>query len=413
MADSAWVAEWLSQFLRSPVWTCPVQTYIDENCEVFEDCDEEENKLEYRKIHQEFCEIVDSLLSENLKDLGIGQEVFLEVVGSKDLNEDLDSLVREYLLSMDDFLTFRKMMEKRNIEIELETMQALDTTNEDEMDIAIAQSTQAHELSAKQLEMEDAELQHALAISLAAEEERQQLREQEIAREVASKAEQQKVIEESKREHSERVARIEEEVLQKRIEVASKAPEVQAVVQSTPTKKEEPAVATPSPKDVPPPVTTTTTTTKQTATLDRVQLAPLMGNGQQNQAFAAKKPLPGIVASSRPTFTALKSAVAEEAKKETPEISTREPLVDPRKSQPSEDQLKMRENYLKDQRDRLLKQKKQKRDSELDDYLRENTQTPKKEETSEGTPSKVTIDKEHLEMRRALAKKVKEDLLSH
>eukprot|EP01060_Flectonema_neradi_P039438 TRINITY_DN867_c5_g1_i1.p1 TRINITY_DN867_c5_g1~~TRINITY_DN867_c5_g1_i1.p1 ORF type:complete len:434 (+),score=128.06 TRINITY_DN867_c5_g1_i1:68-1303(+) len=410
MADHAWVAEWLSQFLRSPVWTCPVQTYIDENCEIFEDSDEEEHKLEYKKVHQEFCELVDGLLSDNLKDLGIGQDVFLEVVGSKDLNEDLDSLVREYLLSMDDFLTFRKMMEKRNIEIELETMQALDSAGDDELEMALAASAQAHELSAKELEMEDAELQHALAISLAAEEERQQLREQEIAKEASSKAEQQKIIEESKKEHSERVARIEEEVLQKRIEVASKAPEVQAVVQSTPSKNEEPAPTPPKPKPVSPPPAQT----QQTATLDRVQLAPLMGNSQQNQAFAAKKPLPGITASSRPTFTALKTAVVEEAKKEAPpESTTREPLVDPRKAQPSEDQLKMRENYLREQRDRLLKQKKQRRDSELDTYLRENTQTPKKEEPAPGVaPNRGIIDQEHLEMRRALAKKVKEDLLS-
>ena len=36
-------------FLRSPRWKTPVMSFIDEYCTVFDD--EEENKLEFTKIH--------------------------------------------------------------------------------------------------------------------------------------------------------------------------------------------------------------------------------------------------------------------------------------------------------------------------------------------------------------------------
>ena len=37
-------------FLRSPRWKAPVMSFIDEFCTVFDD--EEENKLEFTKIHK-------------------------------------------------------------------------------------------------------------------------------------------------------------------------------------------------------------------------------------------------------------------------------------------------------------------------------------------------------------------------
>lgn len=59
-------------FLRSPRWKTPVMSFIDEYCTVFDD--EEENKLEFTKIHkvsiysndlicfQDFKKIVEDLL---------------------------------------------------------------------------------------------------------------------------------------------------------------------------------------------------------------------------------------------------------------------------------------------------------------------------------------------------------------
>jgi len=37
------------EYLQSPIWKNPIMDFIDENCIVFED--EEENRLEYTDVH--------------------------------------------------------------------------------------------------------------------------------------------------------------------------------------------------------------------------------------------------------------------------------------------------------------------------------------------------------------------------
>lgn len=49
MADSEWIFASVINFLQSPLWATPVFTYVDQNCMYFDK--EEENKLEYTKIH--------------------------------------------------------------------------------------------------------------------------------------------------------------------------------------------------------------------------------------------------------------------------------------------------------------------------------------------------------------------------
>eukprot|EP01064_Diplonema_japonicum_P025945 TRINITY_DN37370_c0_g1_i1.p1 TRINITY_DN37370_c0_g1~~TRINITY_DN37370_c0_g1_i1.p1 ORF type:complete len:480 (+),score=191.68 TRINITY_DN37370_c0_g1_i1:37-1476(+) len=477
MGEYGWVTEWLTQFLKSPVWTTPVQSFVDENCEIFEDGDEEENNLEFTIRHKNFCILVDGLLSQNLSDLGVSDEKFLEILGGSD-SKDLDHLVKEYLLSMDDFLTFRKMMEKRNIELELEAMTVLEEIREKnnagfvnpqdddekaQLEAAIEASVQDQDIQEKQLEMEDAELQHALAVSLAAEDEKQKQKELEIEQETKDKEEQKKKVEQAKKEHEERVKQIEEETLRARIEIVSKAAEVQAVAKvaeahkaeeksapapapvpapapapaksspapttaaapapapvPAPAHKSDASAPTPTPAPAPAPVKEVTSPKpvkpEPVGTSDRVQLAPLgglapLGSDKNTHSMALgrqRAPLPGITAGSKPTFTQLKSAVVEEVKKEVPKEKII-PKEEPRKMEPSKEELASRENYLKQQRDRLIQKKKKQRETELDDYIKEKTQAPMPD------PAKTSgkeLDQAHLEMRRALANRVKEDLLS-
>ena len=44
-----WFFDMIIGFLRSPRWKTPVMSFIDEYCTVFDD--EDENKLEFTKIH--------------------------------------------------------------------------------------------------------------------------------------------------------------------------------------------------------------------------------------------------------------------------------------------------------------------------------------------------------------------------
>jgi len=52
----------------------PVLSFIEANCSVFDDDDE--NKLEYTKIHKEFKELAEGLIEEMLKELGATNEDF-------------------------------------------------------------------------------------------------------------------------------------------------------------------------------------------------------------------------------------------------------------------------------------------------------------------------------------------------
>ena len=68
--DEDWMCDFIVAFLRSPPWTVPLWSFIDVHCLVF-DADEE-NKFVYTDIHKEFVDLVDALLTDNLKDMGGG-----------------------------------------------------------------------------------------------------------------------------------------------------------------------------------------------------------------------------------------------------------------------------------------------------------------------------------------------------
>jgi hypothetical protein len=48
----------IADYLDSPVWKTPIIDFIDENCVIFEDA--EENSLEYTAVHNKFKKLVDS-----------------------------------------------------------------------------------------------------------------------------------------------------------------------------------------------------------------------------------------------------------------------------------------------------------------------------------------------------------------
>ena len=45
-----WMLDSIAEYLKSPAWKNPIIDFIDHHCQVFDA--EDENKLEYTKIHQ-------------------------------------------------------------------------------------------------------------------------------------------------------------------------------------------------------------------------------------------------------------------------------------------------------------------------------------------------------------------------
>lgn len=126
-ADMLWLFDSVTQFLKGPEWAVPVWDFIDDNCIVFDS--EDENKLAYIDIFNAFREMVESLLGMHLTNMGCGPEDFAALCqqfGSTDAGKE----VLEQILAVDDFVSFKSMMSKRNRELELESLRALQNLSE-------------------------------------------------------------------------------------------------------------------------------------------------------------------------------------------------------------------------------------------------------------------------------------------
>ena len=124
MSAASDAASWLYDFvlgvLQAPTWSVPVMEFIDLHCCTFDAGDE--NKLEYTSIHDNFCELIETLLESHLADIGLTPEDFAAVCAAAPRGSGLGKIVFEQLMSATDFLTFKALMRKRCAELELEAI---------------------------------------------------------------------------------------------------------------------------------------------------------------------------------------------------------------------------------------------------------------------------------------------------
>lgn len=120
-----WVLDSLVGFLKSPTWTIPRNSFTDHNCVVFDPG--EENKFSYTDIHKEYHTLVENLLESFTSDLGISGDQFThacsQMLTSK-IGQDNEELF-EQVLAADDFLLFKSIMVRRNIDLELQALTLL------------------------------------------------------------------------------------------------------------------------------------------------------------------------------------------------------------------------------------------------------------------------------------------------
>lgn len=177
--ESDWVFDFAMHLFGSPAWEVPVMCFIDEHCASIDT--DEENKLIYTELHAQFRELVESVMCSNLAEIGLTASDFADVCERSRQSSDISMEVVNQILAMDDFLTFKKLMIKRNLELELEAIKAL---REETLDFVEASGTMDHEMEThfmelsilyKQEEMEQAELESAIAMSIAVQEEQLRL----------------------------------------------------------------------------------------------------------------------------------------------------------------------------------------------------------------------------------------------
>ena len=103
------------------MYTTPLMGFIDEACVVFDG--EEENKFEHTEIHEKFKELVERLLTDFLAEMGISVDQFSEVI-QRSKHAELNEFVLASILTVDDFLQFKSMMVRRNVDLTNEVLEA-------------------------------------------------------------------------------------------------------------------------------------------------------------------------------------------------------------------------------------------------------------------------------------------------
>ncbi|XP_010868151.1 cilia- and flagella-associated protein 36 isoform X2 [Esox lucius] len=125
--DSEWVVESIAGYLGSPEWVIPVTDFMENKCTVFDD--EDENKLTYTEIHQQYKHLVEKLLETYMQEVGINEQQFLDACSSPFAKSKTLQTVFQPILATDDFQMFRALMVQKNMELQLQALRVIKERN--------------------------------------------------------------------------------------------------------------------------------------------------------------------------------------------------------------------------------------------------------------------------------------------
>lgn len=125
--DSEWVVESIVGYLGSPEWVVPVTDFMENKCTVFDD--EDENKLSYTEIHQQYKKLVEKLLETYMQEVGINEQQFLDACTSPFARSKTLQAVFQPVLATDDFQMFRSLMVQKNMELQLQALRVIKERN--------------------------------------------------------------------------------------------------------------------------------------------------------------------------------------------------------------------------------------------------------------------------------------------
>ncbi|NXY88782.1 CFA36 protein, partial [Alcedo cyanopectus] len=125
--DVEWVVDTIAGFLRGPAWSIPILEFMEQKCDVFDD--EEESKLSYTEIYQEYQALVEKLLEDYLKEVGINEEKFQAAFSSPLAKTHTSQAILQTVLAAEDFRLFKKMMVQKNIEMQLQAIRIIKERN--------------------------------------------------------------------------------------------------------------------------------------------------------------------------------------------------------------------------------------------------------------------------------------------
>uniref|UniRef100_A0A3B3C1T5 Cilia- and flagella-associated protein 36 n=1 Tax=Oryzias melastigma TaxID=30732 RepID=A0A3B3C1T5_ORYME len=125
--ESEWIVESIVGYLGSPEWVIPVTDFMEHKCTVFDD--EDENKLSYTEIHQQYKTLVERLLENYMREVGINEQQFLDACSSPFAKSKTLQTVFQPVLATDDFQMFRSLMVQKNLELQLQALRVIKERN--------------------------------------------------------------------------------------------------------------------------------------------------------------------------------------------------------------------------------------------------------------------------------------------
>lgn len=111
----------MTEFLQSPLWKNPIISFVEENCVIFENT--EENRLDYTEVHTNFKRLVESRLEAYIQDLGISQSDF--VMAQQQASKRIHKSLLQQILAVEDFVLFKQMMVNKNIQMNKEAIRQM------------------------------------------------------------------------------------------------------------------------------------------------------------------------------------------------------------------------------------------------------------------------------------------------
>ncbi|XP_028176229.1 cilia- and flagella-associated protein 36 [Ostrinia furnacalis] len=130
---NAWVFDSLVGFLHGPVWNVPLQTFIEEKSLPFEPTDNGDvpDRPEYKKVHDEYRNLVDVMLGSFMDDIGITADQFeaacrLSARDLAGLPAHFHRRLFEQIWAANDYEMFVKMMTHKNVELQLQALELIE-----------------------------------------------------------------------------------------------------------------------------------------------------------------------------------------------------------------------------------------------------------------------------------------------
>lgn len=141
--DDSWLVEAMCQFVNSPAWNDQLLEFINANCEMFDNF-QEENKHEYVEVHRRYKDIIDNLLAAHLMEIGMEPDEFEQKVLEAGLMDDprLERVVGQ-LLAAEDFIKFKDMMVNHHTAMQKQAEHNYNQVVQTEADIADALAIEA------------------------------------------------------------------------------------------------------------------------------------------------------------------------------------------------------------------------------------------------------------------------------